>query len=64
MICAEGDYPLSGKRLEMYFSAKDDSFPFPYWARVTDDSNASFKIRVHDSGRGLRSPYKGLPKNL
>lgn len=61
LICPDGDYPLSGKRLEFYFAAKDTSFPFPYWARVTDDSGASFKIHVKDSGRGLRSPFKGLP---
>lgn len=62
ITCPDGDYPLSGKRLEIYFTKKDGDFPFPHWARVTDDSNASFKIRVYDSGRNLHSPFKGIPK--
>lgn len=53
---------LSNKRLEVYFDAKNATFPFPYWARITDDSNASFKMRVINSGKGLISPAKEIPK--
>lgn len=52
---------LSGKRLELFYSKEDPSFPFPYWGQITDASEAAFKFRVIDSGRGLPSPKKKMP---
>lgn len=54
--------PLSGKRLEVYFDKKNPKFPFPYWAQITDDSNAAFKMRIIDSGENLFSPTLELPR--
>jgi len=56
------DSPLSGKRIEIYFDANNLNFPFPYFAQVTDDSNASFRIHICDSGEGLYSPIKEMPR--
>lgn len=54
--------PLSNKRFEIYFDKKNSKFPFPYWAQITDDSNAAFKIRICDSGENLFSPTKEMPR--
>lgn len=53
---------LAGKRFEIYFDKKNSKFPFPYWAQITDDSNAAFKIRICDSGENLFSPTKEMPR--
>ena len=50
--------PLSGKRIELFFTKKTDSFPFPHWGQVTDNSDAALKFRVIDSGQNLPSPKK------
>ncbi len=49
---------LSGKKIELFFNKSNDSFPFPYWGQITDDSEAALKFRVIDSGRNLFSPKK------
>jgi hypothetical protein len=49
---------LSGKRIELFFNKKDETFPFPLWGQITDDSNAALKFRVIDSGKNLPSPKK------
>jgi|JI9StandDraft_1071089.scaffolds.fasta_scaffold36864_3 hypothetical protein len=54
--------PLSGKQFEIYYDAENKEFPFPYLIRITDDSNASYNIRVTDSGRGLLTALPELPR--
>ena len=54
--------PLSNKRIELFFDHNEANFPFPYWAKVTDASDAAFKIRILDSGKHLPSPKKELPR--
>ncbi len=49
---------LSGKRIELFFNKNDETFPFPLWGQITDDSNAALKFRVIDSGKNLSSPKK------
>jgi hypothetical protein len=50
--------PLSGKKIELFFNKSNNSFPFPYWGQITDDSEAALKFRVIASGRNLFSPKK------
>lgn len=52
--------PLSNKRIELYFNKQEKRFPFPYWAQITDDSEAAFKMRVIDSGAKLAKTGKQL----
>ena len=54
--------PLSGKQFELYYDAENKDFPFPYLIKITDDSNASYNIRITDSGRGLTTTVAELPR--
>lgn len=54
--------PLAAKRLEFYFDKSHPEFPFPYWGRVSNAAEAAYKFRVIDSGKGLASPTKELPR--
>ena len=49
---------LSLCTLQLYFSAENPAFPFPYWLEV-QSPHYTFKMRTIDSGHGLTSPYKG-----
>lgn len=52
---------LSKQPLLLYLDKRESHFPFPYWVQ-TGDGAIKFKVRAIDSGRGLRSPHKGLPE--
>ncbi len=54
--------PLSEKQFELYYDAENKDFPFPYLIKITDDSSASYNIRVIDSGRGLATTLAELPR--
>lgn len=54
---------LSGKTLELYFDKQNKGFPFPYWLQIIDGS-LTFHMRAIDSGTGLISPYKELPRRI
>ena len=52
---------LSGKNLVLYFDKNETHFPFPYWMQLRDGV-LKFKMRALDSGEGLVSPQKPLPR--
>lgn len=53
---------LSDKTLDLYFDTKNEKFPFPYWARISQNSLGSFKLQIIDSGHQLTSPQKQMPR--
>ncbi len=54
--------PLAAKRIEFYFDETRPNFPFPYWGKISNAADAAYKFRVIDSGEGLFSPMKSLPR--
>ena len=52
---------LSGKKIVLYFDKDHAEFPFPYWMQARE-GGLKFKIRAADSGTGLCSPKKSLPR--
>lgn len=54
--------PLSGMQVEVYFNQKDKLFPFPYLVRVRDVTDSSMSFRALDTGKGLKSPKKEMPR--
>jgi len=52
---------LSGKPIVLYFDKERKNFPFPYWLQVRDGV-VKFKIRALDSGRGMVSPARDIPR--
>jgi hypothetical protein len=54
--------PLAAKKIEFYFDDNRPSFPFPYWGKISNAADAAYKFRVIDSGEGLSSPMKTLPR--
>jgi hypothetical protein len=52
------DSQLSECKIELYFSQSQQNFPFPYWIEVYN-GHYTFKVRVKDSGQGMRSPFIG-----
>ena len=54
--------PLAAKRLEFYFDHSHPEFPFPYWGKVANAADAAYKFRVIDSGTGLETIQKEIPK--
>lgn len=63
-IWPKDDSIISGKTLELYFDAKRNSFPFPFWMQVKDTSDASFKLPIVDGGHSLQSPILEMPRRL
>lgn len=53
--------PLSLAHITMYFHRQNSSFPFPYWVEI-DNGAARAKLRVVDSGTGLRSLFPNMPR--
>lgn len=51
---------LSGKTVTLYFD-RQIQFPLPFWIQV-ETSHAIGHFRAIDSGRGLNSPYKTIPR--
>lgn len=56
------DSPISGKQVEIYFNQKDKLFPFPYLMRVRQAHSFGLTFRAIDSGKGLTSPKKSMPR--
>lgn len=52
---------LSGNPIVLYFDKERKNFPFPYWLQVRDGV-VKFKIRALDSGRGMVSPARAIPR--
>ena len=52
---------LSGKQLVLYFDQAEETFPFPYWLQARDGA-LKFKVRAIDSGQGMVSPNKDIPR--
>lgn len=53
--------PLSLARITLYFHKQNGSFPFPYWVQI-DKGAVRTKLRVLDSGPGLRSLFPTMPR--
>ncbi len=51
---------FAGKKFLFYFEQNTD-FPFPCWMQISDGSN-SLKIRAVDSGIGMKSPQRSIPR--
>ncbi len=54
---------LSERTLVFYFDAARPRFPFPVWIQ-THSGPIKFKMHAIDSGSGLTSPQKELPRRL
>ncbi len=54
---------LSRKKIVLYFDKDHGEFPFPYWMQARE-GGLKFKIRATDSGTGLRSLQKSLPRRV
>lgn len=52
---------LSGKKVVLYFDQEHENFPFPYWMQARE-GGLKFKMRATESGKGLKSPKKSLPR--
>lgn len=53
--------PLSLAHITLYFHRQNSSFPFPYWVQI-DNGLARAKLRILDSGTGLRSLFPNMPR--
>lgn len=58
----EDDSRLSGSIIDLYFDARNNLFPFPFWIEVKD-GHFTFKIRTVDGGRDLISPLPLISRN-